>query len=418
MANRRHHWDVPACSRVRKIHNPFMKYFVDSTKIKPNTNKDVIALAVGDPTFYGNMPTHAAVMDAMMKTLTGNNPNGYVDFLGSMEARKAIAQYITSTETPLQAENIIVTLGCIGALDLCIACIANPGQNILIPRPQFPIYKVICDSYEIEVKFYDSMPENNWEMNLEHMESLIDQKTAAILINNPATPMGVVYSKRHLLDFLAVAERNKLPVIADEIYAHMVFSGSTFYSLGSLSKTVPILSCCSLSKRFLVPGWRVGWIAIHDRNGVFEKQVCQTLKASAGILGSPSAVHQKALPDIFKNVPSKFFDDTVAYLERNATLLFQIFMEIPGLTPLMPRTAIFMMIKISLEKFPEFQDDQEMAEQLATEQNVYCMPGELFLLPGYLRITITLPEDKIIEACDRIKQFCAKYYKSSPSTAV
>ena len=102
---------------------------------------------------------------------------------------------------------------------------------------------------------------------------MIDANTVSIVVTNPSNPCGSVYSKKHLLDILAVAERHFLPIIGDEIYDGMVFKGQQFYSLASLSKNVPILSCGGIAKRYLVPGWRVGWILIYDKNETFKKEV-------------------------------------------------------------------------------------------------------------------------------------------------
>ena len=105
------------------------------------------------------------------------------------------------------------------------------------------------------------------------MEQLIDKDTVAIVVANPSNPCGSVYSKQHLLDILAVAEKHFLPIIADEIYNDLVFKGQHSYQIASLSKNVPILSCGGIGKKYLVPGWRVGWILIHDRNDRFKKEV-------------------------------------------------------------------------------------------------------------------------------------------------
>ena len=116
-------------------------------------------------------------------------------------------------------------------------------------------------------------PERKWEADTDHMEQMIDKDTVAIVIVNPSNPCGSVFSKQHLLDILAVAEKHSLPIIADEIYADLVFKGQHSYPIASLSKNVPVLSCGGLAKKYLVPGWRVGWILIHDRNNRFKKEV-------------------------------------------------------------------------------------------------------------------------------------------------
>ena len=123
------------------------------------------------------------------------------------------------------------------------------------------------------INVFFTKPERQWEADIDHMEQLIDKDTVAIVIVNPSNPCGSVYSKQHLLDILAVAEKHRLPIIADEIYNDLVFKGQHTYPIASLSKNVPVLSCGGLAKKYLVPGWRVGWILIHDRNGRFKKEV-------------------------------------------------------------------------------------------------------------------------------------------------
>jgi tyrosine aminotransferase len=91
---------------------------------------------------------------------------------------------------------------------------------------------------------------------LESLESQIDEKTRAIIINNPSNPCGSVYSKEHLLEIIDLADKYKLPIISDEIYGKIVFSGSKFYPLASLTNKVPILTIGGLAKEYLVPGWR------------------------------------------------------------------------------------------------------------------------------------------------------------------
>ncbi|KAG8236103.1 hypothetical protein J437_LFUL000465 [Ladona fulva] len=123
------------------------------------------------------------------------------------------------------------------------------------------------------------------------MEAQIDADTAAIIVNNPSNPCGSVFSQQHLLDILNIARRNFVPIIADEIYDNFVFSGQTFHSIGSLSEDVPILKCGGLTKRFLVPGWRMGWIVIHDPIGAFNQEVRKGLTClSQRTIGSNTLV--------------------------------------------------------------------------------------------------------------------------------
>ena len=120
---------------------------------------------------------------------------------------------------------------------------------------------------------------------MEHLKSLADENSVAIVVNNPSNPCGSVYSEVHLKEILngiiymnavpyhqcIVAEELHVPIIADEIYADMAFKPHKFVPLASLTKTVPILTVGGLAKQYLVPGWRVGWVLINDRNNLFSE---------------------------------------------------------------------------------------------------------------------------------------------------
>lgn len=162
----------------------------------------------------------------------------------------------------------------------------------------------------IETRYYNLDPNNNWNIDLKHMESVIDNKTKAILINSPGNPCGNVFSREHLLEIIAVAERHNLPIISDEIYEFFAFPGVEYHSLSSLSNNVPVLTCSGLSKRFMTPGIRLGWILISDRGNRLTDVRQGLLNVTGRILGPNSAV-QHALPEILKNTPESFFAENV-----------------------------------------------------------------------------------------------------------
>jgi len=138
------------------------------------------------------------------------------------------------------------------------------------------------------------LPDSDWEVDLQDLESQIDCNTVAVIYNNPSNPCGSVYSKNHIRNILQVCERHCIPIIADEIYENMVFPGETFYPIASLTTEVPVLSCRGTTKRFvmlfdilesiykthnkthmtyfffpsrfLIPGMRLGWVTVHDRH--------------------------------------------------------------------------------------------------------------------------------------------------------
>lgn len=162
----------------------------------------------------------------------------------------------------------------------------------------------------IESRHYNLDPNRNWNVDLKHMESLIDDKTKAIVVNSPGNPCGNVFSREHLLEIIDVADRHNLPIISDEIYEFFAFPGVRYCSLSSLSSNVPVLTCSGLSKRFMTPGIRLGWILITDRNNRLAEVRQGLLNVTGRILGPNSAV-QHALPEILEKTPENFFADNI-----------------------------------------------------------------------------------------------------------
>jgi tyrosine aminotransferase len=235
---------------------------------------------------------------------------------GLKTAREAVAKYVNKNDKEfkvegdhlyeIDSEDVILASGCSTALEICFRAIANPGENILVPRPSWS-YSTWMDGAEILTKNYNLDCTRDWEVDLVHMESQIDDNTRAILINNPGNPCGNVFSREHILDILKIAERHRLPIIADEVYEFFTFPGVKFHSFSSLSRNVPILSCSGLTKRFIMPGVRMGWLVIHDRCNHLT-DVRKGLLNIAGRNFWPNSTMQLALPDILENTPTEFLN--------------------------------------------------------------------------------------------------------------
>ena len=123
------------------------------------------------------------------------------------------------------------------------------------------------------------------------------------------------------------------------------FPGHTYISIASLSKNIPILSCGALSKRYMVPGWRLGWIIIHDRNNSFSSEVAPGLARLARKLLGPCTLVQAALPQLF-TTPQEYHDRNIAIIHRNAKLVYEELQKAPGLNPVMPAGAMYMMVSL------------------------------------------------------------------------
>lgn len=399
-------WDsIPASRMSLNTDNPIRK-IVDGMKLTPNPKKEMISLSIGDPTVFGNLPLCEDIKNAVHEAIRSNKFNGYSPSVGHEDARAAIAEHYSLSGAPLTSKDVILTSGCSSALDLAISVLADPGQHILAPRPGFSLYQTLAVSLGIDVKYYDLIPEKSWEIDLDHLVSLIDGDTACIIVNNPSNPCGSVFSSQHIDAIIEVADRNRIPIIADEVYADFVFHGQQYISMASQSATVPILSCGGLTKRYLVPGWRLGWILIHDRFNAFEAEVRPGLvNLSQRILG-PNTLVQGAIRTILSSTPQEYFDMAINVVQRNAEICHAALKTIKGLNPIMPTGAMYMMVAIRMDKFPDFKSDLEFTQQLVTEQSVFCLPGKCFQYPNYFRVVLTIPEEKVTEACERIAEFC------------
>ncbi|XP_046737419.1 tyrosine aminotransferase [Diprion similis] len=411
----RNSWNIEASHIAKNTFNP-IRSIVENIVTEPNPNKLMIALSIGDPTTFGNLKPAREVIEAVKESIESGLFNGYAPSTGYQKAREAVAEYSSNEFVKVDPKDVILCSGCSCALDLCITALARPGQNILIPRPGFSIYRTLAEGLGIEVKSYNLQPEYGWEINLDDLEAQIDENTAAIIINNPSNPCGSVFSRGHLADLLEVAARYYVPIIADEIYEHMVFPGRSFHPLASISVDVPILSCSGLTKRFLVPGWRMGWIIIHDRQNILDKEIRKGLQClSQRIIGSNTIV-QGALPAILQNTPQKFYDDVIETLYDHSRLAYSHISKIPGLKPIMPDGAMYMMVYINLACFTEFKSDLEFVQCMLMEESVFCLPGQCFDYPSYIRLVITVPKDMLVEACLRIQDFCERHHCKTSQT--
>ncbi|CAG8719910.1 18003_t:CDS:2 [Dentiscutata erythropus] len=401
-------WHVPASIVSKRTVNPIRETVFKMTA-KPNPDKELISLSLGDPTIFGNFKIHENCIDAVIKQLQSHKANGYPPAFGCEEARKALAKKFSTEDAPLTSRDIVIGSGASDALNLAIGALCNEGQNILLPRPGFSIYQTISQSKGIECRYYNLLPDRNWEIDLDQLVTLIDDKTACIIINNPSNPCGSNFSRHHLESIIQVCETYKLVIISDEIYEDMVFGSEKFYPIASLTKSVPILKVSGLAKRYLVPGWRVGWVIIYDQNGILDEIRNALLSLSNIILGANSLV-QYSIPDIIFNTPDEFYQDTNNQLERNASISANILSKIRGLHVIVPQGAMYMMVGINVEEFKDIKDDLEFTEKLLEEESVMCLPGRCFHYPNYIRIVIAPHPEKLEEAYDRIREFCIRHY--------
>lgn len=240
---RQKEWHVRMSVKCERTTNPIREVIEKITKQKrdPIPGKPMIPLSLGDPTAFGNLAAPHVLDQAIIKALVcEKRQNGYGASAGSEAARTAIARRYSSRNCSYKADDVIIASGCSGALEIAINGMLNEGDNLLMPKPGFPLYEVLAKSQGAHVKAYDLIPERNWEADATQLESLIDERTKLIVINNPSNPCGSVYSEAHLRRLIGIAAAHKVPIIADEIYGEMTFEGHEFFPIADLADDVPV----------------------------------------------------------------------------------------------------------------------------------------------------------------------------------
>ncbi|PVV04337.1 hypothetical protein BB560_001164 [Smittium megazygosporum] len=380
----------------------------------PKSTKEVINMSIGDPTVYGNLKTPQKVLDAVHAATDDFKSHGYGPAMGHQFARQAVADRFSEPEHDVNYKfsDVFLASGGSGSIEFALIALCGPGDTVLTPLPGFTLYNTTASSHGISVKGYNLLPEKNWEVDLDHLESLIDSTTKAILINNPSNPCGSNWSKEHILAIIAICEKHKIPLISDEIYEHLVFGDEVFYSTASLSKTVPVLTLGGIAKRYLVPGWRMGWVTLHDPLNVLGS-IRLALQSISAILNGPNTIIQFALREIllgdFNAAHQKYL---IENLEESAAVTEKRANSIKGLRAIKPQGAMYLMVLFDPENFDSaIQTDIDFFHTLLWEENVEVLPGSIFGCPNSLRIVIAPPKDKINEAFDRIEEFCARHSK-------
>lgn len=417
---RRRGWNgVVAPTPLLRTHNPIrdvLEALPPAHQLSSANGKVVIPLGQGDPSIFQLLKPPESAELALVDAIRSKKHNGYTHSTGSEDCRRAVAEYHSQgLPTCLTMENVIITVGCTQAIEFCIAALATPGSNILLPRPGFPLYETFCSYMGVKARYYDLLPDYNWEIDLDMLEVLVDKNTVGMIICNPSNPCGAAYSRDHLSKVIDSAERLRVPIIADEIYGDIVFEERAFFPVASLTDKVPVLTVGGLSKRWMVPGWRLGWILISDPYGIFAKgRIVEALMKLAQLTVNTTTIVQAAVPSILQNTPAEFFEQSLRLLQDGASLCCKRIQAIPGLNcPSEPQGAMFIMVRINISIFTDLRDDIQFAAALATEESVIVLPGTAFGTPNWMRMIFAAPVALLEEAWDRIEAFCDRHRPSN-----
>ena len=374
--------------------------------------RPVIPLSHGDPSSAPSFRTAPEAEEALVAAVRSGEYNGYPTPATGLPPRRAVAEYL-SRDLPymISHDDIFLTCGGSQAIETVMSVFGQAGVNILLPMPGYPKHEAHAVFHRMEVRHYNLLPERGWEVDLEAVEALADGNTVAIVITNPNNPCGSVYTYEHLAKIADIASKLGILVIADEVYGHLVYGTTPFVPMGVFGETVPVITLGAISKRWAVPGWRLGWIATCDPKGILRKtKVVDSLRSFVSIISGPATFIQGAIPHIIKNTNDEFYNNIVKLLKETAEICYDAVNEIKCITcPHKPEGSFFMMVKLDVSQLPDICDDVDFCSKLAKEESVILLPGKSLGMGNWLRITFASEPPTLKQGLERVKSFCRRH---------
>ena len=406
-------WPVAASARAQRTVNP-IRNLVQQVQLQPNPDKPLIHLSVGDPGATGYLQPPAYAVRAYAEALRSGKHHGYTLSTGAAAARAAVAARYAppSPATRLTADDVFLTSGASGALELALSGLLNEGDNVLVPVPGFPLVRTIVESLGATVREYALDADRRWQVETRKLARLVDGRTRAIVVNNPSNPCGSTWTLKHMRSVVAQAYKLRLPILADEVYADMTFKNSRFVSFAAVSKDVPVIVVGGLSKQLAAPGWRLGWVQLHDRGDVLTRSgYRQGLYQLSTRMLIPNAVVQAALPVVIGDAPRhlRAVRALMRKLEPNAQLLMrELEQRAPAVQCIAPQGAMYLMARVDTTGMCGIDNTMDFCRELWREESVSVLPGECFGASGYIRLVFCVPPETLVEAAQRIGAFCAR----------
>jgi alanine-synthesizing transaminase len=370
----------------------------------------VLPLNVGDPlNFDFRTPPH--IIEAACKAMR-DGKNGYAPSPGIPEALEAIRGE-AARKGITTVRDVFVTAGVSETVDLCISALVDEGENILTPKPDYPLYSAVLCKLGIALNPYDLNEEDAWQPELADIERKLTPRTRAIVLINPNNPTGSLCSRPMLEQVAEIARRNNIVVFSDEIYDKLILDSDSqgkdepHLAFASLAPDVPCITFGGMSKNYLVPGWRIGW-GIVSGDAAAVKPYCE-------------GIHRLLRARLCANHPEQFAirpalegsQDHLVEVKRKLRsrrdLTQQWCEATPRVSCVAPRGAFYSFPRIDI---PEA--DEVFVKELIRQKHVMVVHGSGFgQKPGtqHFRIVFLPDEATLTRAYDAIGEFIRERYQ-------
>ena len=361
---------------------------------------DVIGLGAGEPDFDTPEPIRNAAKAAMDAGQTRYTPVG-----GTPALKQAIIdKFKRENQIDYNASEIIV--GCGGKQVIFNALLAsvNPGDEVIIPAPYWV-------SYPDMTRFAEGLPvivncpaEQGFKLSAESLSAAITPKSKWLILNSPSNPTGAAYTKQELLALIKVIEQHpQLMVMSDDIYEHLVYGDTKFYTLAQLAPQLKdrILTMNGVSKAYAMTGWRIGYA------GGPESLIKAMSKIQSQSTSNPCSISQAAAVEAL-NGDQSFLNDWRTAFARRRDLVVERLNAIDGIDCLTPEGAFYVFPSCKDLLGDRFKTATDFSAYLLEEAKVAVVMGEAFGMDGHFRISYATSDEILEKACDRIAEAVAK----------
>jgi alanine-synthesizing transaminase len=389
---------IPVARRISGFVYAIRNIVTEARKVEAGGRR-VRYLNIGDPISFGfKTPPH--LIEAVERAMREGH-NGYAPSVGILPAREAVASECVRRGMPMSPDRVVITSGTSEGIELALTALAEAGDDVLVPVPTYPLYTAVLAKIGARAVFYRTDPARGWLPDVDHIRSLITPATRALVVIDPNNPTGATYSADVRAALVDIADRHNFPLLADEVYADLAFDGPV-PALAAQNLDAPVISFSSLSKAYLAPGWRAGWMAV-GRTDRLDDVLAAIKKLADGRLCSTGPMEHAIVAAL--NGDRSHQEAFRQALRERGLLTTERLNAIDGITAVAPTAAFYSMPRVAL---PPGVTDQDYVLALLRATGVLCVYGSGFGTrpeDGFFRVVFLAPPAELSEIYDDITGF-------------
>ena len=383
---------------------------LDKARQMEEEGHKIIKLNIGNVAAFGLMPPDEIVQD-MIRNLP--DAAGYTDSKGLFAPRKAVVHSTQEKHVKgVTVDDVYLGNGASELIQMSMQALLNDGDEVLIPAPDFPLYTAVVGLSGGVPVHYICDEQAGWLPDIDDIRSKITTRTRGIIVCNPNNPTGALYPDALLLQIIELARQHQLVVFSDEIYDKTLYDGNTHTSMASLADDVLFITFNGLSKNYRSCGYRAGWMVVsgekrHARDYIEGLNMLASLRLCSNTPG------QLAIQTALGGYQS--IKDLVAptgRLCRQRDLAYELFSQIPGVSVVKPKAALYMFPRLDPKMYP-IANDQQFAYELLADEKVLIVQGTGFnwVAHDHFRAVFLPNVDDLRDAIGRIERFLSNYRK-------